>query len=145
MREPYNRLPILGKAGCKALHRAPSCLIYVRPLQTCKHTLPGWEISFRRSSNRCYWNNSFRNPIGFRLWVKEGTRIVKTRNISNWQSRNRYNYLLQYHLIFICKYRKNLLSSQKVGNVSEKTLKEYIENQGWNFVQHIKSGWLKET
>ena len=29
---------------------------------------------------------------------------------NNWKSKNRYKYLLQYHLIFVCKYRKKLFS-----------------------------------
>lgn len=41
---------------------------------------------------------------------------VKTLNMSNWQSRNRHKYLLHYHLIFVCKYRKNLLSSQEISD-----------------------------
>ena len=41
---------------------------------------------------------------------------VKTLNMSNWQSRNRHKYLLQYHLISVCKYRKKLLSSQKISD-----------------------------
>ena len=36
--------------------------------------------------------------------------------MSNWQSKNRHKFLLQYHLIFVCKYRKNLLSSQKISD-----------------------------
>ena len=31
-----------------------------------------------------------------------------------WKSHNRQTYLLQYHLIFVCKYRKNLLSEKTV-------------------------------
>ena len=103
--------------------------------------------------------------------------------MGEWKSKNHSKYLLQYHLIFVCKYRKQLLSSKSissdikslsenickkhnviirymetdkdhihkylskcfwkehtfwtdgyfvcsVGNVSEKVLKEYIENQG---------------
>lgn len=30
-----------------------------------------------------------------------------------WNSKNRRKYLLQYHLIFVCKYRKKLL----IGNI----------------------------
>lgn len=29
--------------------------------------------------------------------------------MSNWNSKNRHKYLLQYHIIFVCKYRKHLL------------------------------------
>lgn len=67
-------------------------------------------------------------------------------------TKNRHKYLLQYHIIFVCKYRKKLLISKQisddikqfwkghtfwtdgyfacsVGNVSEEMLKKYIENQ----------------
>ncbi|EFU76994.1 hypothetical protein HMPREF0381_1141 [Lachnoanaerobaculum saburreum DSM 3986] len=27
-----------------------------------------------------------------------------------WKSKNRHKYLLQYHIIFVCKYRKKLLA-----------------------------------
>src|SRR5574344_25934 len=34
-------------------------------------------------------------------------------NMNNkWKSKNRHKYLLQYHLIFVCKYRKKLLINQ---------------------------------
>lgn len=33
-----------------------------------------------------------------------------------WKSKNRHKYLLQYHLIFVCKYRKKLLVSQSISN-----------------------------
>ena len=32
--------------------------------------------------------------------------------IEVWNSKNRHKYLLQYHLIFVCKYRKQLLISK---------------------------------
>ena len=35
--------------------------------------------------------------------------------INCWKSKNRYKYLLQYHLIFVCKYRKKIL----VGTISD--------------------------
>lgn len=83
---------------------------------------------------------------------------------NNWKSKNKHKYLLQYHLIFVCKYRKKLFLNQKsyityhiwkhhknylskhfwkentfftdgyficsIGNISEKQLRKYIENQG---------------
>ena len=36
--------------------------------------------------------------------------------MSNWKSKNRHKYLLQYHLIFVCKYRKKLLSCVDIAN-----------------------------
>jgi len=73
--------------------------------------------------------------------------------MGTWKSKNRHKYLLQYHIIFVCKYRKKLLVSRQisddikqfwkehtfwtdgyfacsVGNVSEEMLKRYIGNQG---------------
>lgn len=35
--------------------------------------------------------------------------------INCWKSKNRHKYLLQYHLIFVCKYRKKIL----VGTISD--------------------------
>lgn len=35
---------------------------------------------------------------------------------NNWKSKNRHKYLLQYHLIFVCKYRKKLLVSKSVSD-----------------------------
>ena len=30
--------------------------------------------------------------------------------MNKWNSKNRHKYLLQYHIIFVCKYRRKLLS-----------------------------------
>ncbi len=35
---------------------------------------------------------------------------------NTWKSKNRHKYLLQYHLIFVCKYRKKLLSSKTISD-----------------------------
>ena len=34
--------------------------------------------------------------------------------MSTWKSKNRRKYLLQYHIIFVCKYRKKLLISKQI-------------------------------
>ena len=34
--------------------------------------------------------------------------------MGNWKSASHNKYLLQYHLIFVCKYRKKLLVSQNI-------------------------------
>lgn len=36
--------------------------------------------------------------------------------MSEWKSRNRHKYLLQYHIIFVCKYRKKLLSNKYISD-----------------------------
>ena len=33
-----------------------------------------------------------------------------------WKSKNRYKYLLQYHIIFVCKYRKKLLALKQISD-----------------------------
>ena len=35
--------------------------------------------------------------------------VFEGQNIYKWKNKNRHKYLLQYHLIFVCKYRKKLL------------------------------------
>ena len=36
--------------------------------------------------------------------------------MSEWKSASHNKYLLQYHLIFVCKYRKKLLVSQNIAD-----------------------------
>lgn len=35
---------------------------------------------------------------------------------NNWKSKNRHKFLLQYHLIFVCKYRKKLLANKTISD-----------------------------
>lgn len=35
---------------------------------------------------------------------------------NNWKSKNRHKYLLQYHLIFVCKHRKKLLINKSISD-----------------------------
>ena len=35
---------------------------------------------------------------------------------TKWNSKNRHKYLLQYHIIFVCKYRKKLLVSKEISD-----------------------------
>lgn len=35
---------------------------------------------------------------------------------NNWKSKNRRKFLLQYHLIFVCKYRKKLLINKEISD-----------------------------
>lgn len=34
--------------------------------------------------------------------------------MGNWKSKNRHKYLLQFHIIFVCKYRKKLLINRTI-------------------------------
>ena len=36
--------------------------------------------------------------------------------MNNWKSKNRHKFLLQYHIIFICKYRKKLFKNKNISN-----------------------------
>ena len=49
-------------------------------------------------------------------------------DIMKWNSKNRRKYLLQYHLIFVCKYRKNLFSHKDIDEYI-KTLSNEIANK----------------
>ena len=35
---------------------------------------------------------------------------------NNWKSKNRHKFLLQYHLIFVCKYRKKLFLNKSISD-----------------------------
>ena len=35
---------------------------------------------------------------------------------NNWKSKNRHKFLLQYHIIFVCKYRKKILSNKTISD-----------------------------
>ena len=58
------------------------------------------------------------NPTGFRWWVKvaESGGLCYTCVMGTWKSKNRHKYLLQYHIIFVCKYRKKLLMSKQISD-----------------------------
>lgn len=49
---------------------------------------------------------------------------------SNWSSKGRSKYLLQYHLIFVCKYRKKLLSSKSISSDIKQFSHEICQKQG---------------
>ena len=60
----------------------------------------------------------YRNPTGFRRWVKvaKNQKLSYTHGKGTWKSKNRHKYLLQYHIIFVCKYRKKLLVSRQISD-----------------------------
>ena len=60
----------------------------------------------------------YRNPTGFRRWVKvaKSGKLLYTCGMGTWKSKNRHKYLLQYHIIFVCKYRKKLLVSKQISD-----------------------------
>ena len=63
------------------------------------------------------------------------------------KNKNRHKYLLQYHLIFVCKYRKKLLIksiaddvkqlSYEICNKHNVTIKEMKTDKDHNFYQNI--------
>ena len=55
---------------------------------------------------------------GFRQWVKVAKNIAScyTYIMGTWKSKNRHKYLLQYHIIFVCKYRKKLLVLKQISD-----------------------------
>ena len=36
--------------------------------------------------------------------------------MTTWKAKNRHKYLLQYHIIFVCKYRKKLLEIKQISD-----------------------------
>ena len=54
----------------------------------------------------------------FRRWVKVAIRryLCYAIGMGTWKSKNRHKYLLQYHIIFVCKYRKKLLISKQISD-----------------------------
>ncbi len=42
--------------------------------------------------------------------------------VTRWFSHNRHKYLLQYHVIFVCKYRKKLLADNELSNLIKKVV-----------------------
>ena len=40
--------------------------------------------------------------------------------MNTWKSNNRRKYLLQYHIIFVCKYRKSIFSSKEISESIKK-------------------------
>ena len=60
----------------------------------------------------------YRNPTGFRRWVKVAGSggLCYTCVMGTWKLKNRHKYLLQYHIIFVCKYRKKLLMSKQISD-----------------------------
>nr|WP_243013864.1 MULTISPECIES: transposase [unclassified Clostridium] len=48
--------------------------------------------------------------------------------MGTWKSKNRHKYLLQYHIIFVCKYRKKLLVSRQMSDDIQQF--SYEINQG---------------
>ena len=60
----------------------------------------------------------YRNLTGFRRWVKVAGSggLCYTCVMGTWKSKNRHKYLLQYQIIFVCKYRKKLLMSKQISD-----------------------------
>ena len=59
----------------------------------------------------------------------------------DYQSKNHAKFLILYHLIFVCKYRKKHFWKERtfwsdgyfcctIGNASQETIRQYIESQG---------------
>lgn len=46
--------------------------------------------------------------------------------MSEWKSASHNKYLLQYHLIFVCKYRKKLLVNQNIADDTYDKIKRYL-------------------
>lgn len=56
-----------------------------------------------------------------------------------WKSKNRHKYLLQYHIIFVCKYRNKLLMSKQRSDVELVT----TEVENWDSYDMVFIGYPK--
>ena len=67
---------------------------------------------------RYFLKQGYRNSTGFRRRVKVAGSggLCYTCVMGTWKSKNRHKYLLQYHIIFVCKYRKKLLMSKQISD-----------------------------
>ena len=54
--------------------------------------------------------------IRSRSAVAKNQKLLYTHGMGTWKSKNRHKYLLQYHIIFVCKYRKKLLVSRQISD-----------------------------
>ena len=54
-----------------------------------------------------------------------------------WKSKNRHKYLLQYHIIFVCKYRNKLLMSKQRSDVEIVT----TEVENWDSYDMVFIGY----
>ena len=54
-----------------------------------------------------------------------------------WKSKNRHKYLLQYHIIFVCKYRNKLLMSKQRSDVELVT----TEVENWDSYDMVFIGY----
>ena len=72
----------------------------------------------RRDVHLSELKQGYRNPTGFRRWVKvaKNQKLLYAHGMETWKSKNRHKYLLQYHIIFVCKYRKKLLVSRQISD-----------------------------
>ena len=73
--------------------------------------------------------DGYRNPTGFRRRVKVAGSggLCDTCVMGTWKSKNRHKYLLQYHIIFVCKYRKKLLMSKQISDDIKQFLMRYVK------------------
>ena len=65
--------------------------------------------------------------------------MIYTNGMGTWKSKNRHKYLLQYHIIFVCKYRNKLLMSKQRSDVELVT----TEVENWDSYDMVFIGYPK--
>ena len=58
--------------------------------------------------------------------IREYNRMKENKSNLNYKSKNHSKFLLTYHIIFICKYRKKLLI--KYGKIIEQIMYDISKN-----------------
>lgn len=75
---------------------------------------------------------------------------------NNWKSKNRHKFLLQYHLIFVCKYRNGVdyhmtnkrkveILTNEIDNLNEEIDSLKLENKHLYEQIHIQQNFSKEN
>ena len=98
----------------------------------------------------------YRNPTGFRRWVKvaKSRKLLYTCGMGTWKSKNRHKYLLQYHIIFVCKYMETdkdhihyMIETEPTMSVSKivNLMKSYTTYHIWErYPNYLRKHFWKE-
>ena len=75
-----------------------------------------WSILTGRLEKKCRGERRPPTPVERGGEGGKNKKNCKPHGLGTWKSKNRHKYLLQYHIIFVCKYRKKLLVSRQISD-----------------------------
>ncbi len=102
---------------------------------TYRAFLPAWRhivVALFERQHCCFLKQGH-DPkvIAFEMNFENFINKCDTCVMGTWKSKNRHKYLLQYHIIFVCRYRKKLLMSKQIS--------DDIKQFSYEICQKIKS------